>query len=364
MNKHNQAMILAAGVGSRLDPLTSQLPKPLCPIFGKPVMEHIIALCKKHGFINLSANTHVMAKKMSEHFKDIDKKLGVNLNLVYEDELTGVAGGIRSCKKYLTDDVILIIMGDALTDIDLSSLYEAHINSNCAVTAAIKEVNDTSQYGVAVVDKNNRIISFQEKPKAQDAKSNLANTGIYFFNQSVLSEIPPIEEVLKFDVATDLFQKLMSKNIPLQGIKINAYWADIGTIKQYRESVKDILHMKVKIEIDAEKTSYGYKAKGAVIDPSVKIEGRAYIGDNVKIGSNVTLMGNIYIEKNCAIESNSYINDSIIWPNSYISKNVKIINSIIGNNCTVHEDTEIISNSVWAPETVIKNDTKPSIIFS
>ena len=362
--KYNQAMILAAGVGSRLDPLTSQLPKPLCPIFGKPVMEHIIALCKKHGFINLAANTHVMADKMKEHFKDINKKLGVNLNLVYEPELTGVAGGIRSCRKYLTDDAILVIMGDALTDIDLSSLYEAHINSNCAVTAAIKEVSDTTQYGVAVVDKNNRIISFQEKPKPHEAKSNLANTGIYFFNQSVLNEIPPIEEVLKFDVATDLFQKLMLKNIPMQGIKINAYWADIGTIKQYMESMRDVLQGKVKIEIDAENTLFGYKGKGATIDPSSKINGRAYLGEGVKIGPNVTLTGDVYIEKNCIIESNSYINNSIIWPNSHISKNVKIINSIIGNNCSVNEGIEIISNSVWAPDTVITNMTKPSVVFS
>lgn len=363
MKRHNQGMILAAGVGSRLDPLTSQLPKPLCPVLGKPVMEHIITLCKKHGFTDLSANTHVMSEKIKDHFKNIDKT-GVKLNLIYEPQLTGVAGGIRSCKKYLTDDVILVIMGDALTDIDLSSLYKAHINSDCAVTAAIKEVDDTSQYGVAVTDKNNRIIFFQEKPKAQDAKSNLANTGIYFFNQSVLDEIPPIEEVLKFDVATDLFQRLMSKNIPLQGVKVNSYWADIGTIKQYMESIKDILHGKVKIEIDAEKTSFGYIEKNVSLDPSIKIEGRIYIGENVKIGENVTFTGDVYIERGCIIESNSFINNSIIWPNSHINKNVKIINSIIGNNCQVNEGIEIISNSVWAPDTVIKRDTKPSVVFS
>ncbi len=364
MNNHNQAMILAAGVGSRLNPLTSQLPKPLCPILGKPVMEHIVFLCREHGFINLAANTHVMAEKIAEHFKDINKRLGVNLNLVYEPQLTGVAGGIRSCKKYLTDDVILVIMSDALTDINLTELYEAHINSGCAVTAAIKEVEDTTQYGVAVTDKNNRIISFQEKPKPEDAKSNLANTGIYFFNQSVINEIPSESEMLKFDVATDLFQKLMSKNIPIQAIKTKRYWADIGTIKQYMESIKDILEGKVKIEIDAEKTSYGYRSKGTVIDSSSKVDGRTYIGEGVKIGSNVILTGDVYIERNCTIESNAYINNSIIWANSHISKNVKIINSIIGNNCKVNEGIEIISNSVWAPSTIIRNDSKPSVIFA
>ena len=364
MKKHNQAMILAAGVGSRLDPLTSQLPKPLCPILGKPVMEHIILLCKEHGFTNLAANTHVMADKIKYYFKDSDRKLGVSLNLVYEPQLTGVAGGIRSCKKFLTDDAILVIMSDALTDIDLTGLYEAHINSGCAVTAAIKEVEDTTQYGVAVTDENNRIISFQEKPKPEEAKSNLANTGIYFFNQSVINEIPPEDERLKFDVATDLFQKLMAKNIPMQGIKIKKYWADIGTLKQYLQSIKDTLEGKVSIKIDAERTQFGYKGKGVVIDPSSKIEGSVYLGNNVKIGPNVRISGAVYIEDNCVIDSNSYVSNSMIWMNSHINRNVKIINSIIGNNCKVNEGIEMISNSVWAPETVITNGAKPSVVFS
>lgn len=357
-------MILAAGVGSRLDPLTSQLPKPLCPILGKSVMEHIVLLCKKHGFINLAANTHVMADKISEHFKDADKKLNVQLNLVYEKELTGVGGGIRSCKKFLTDEVILVIMGDALTDCDLSYLYEAHIKSKCEVTIGMKEIPDTSQFGVIVTDKNNRVISFQEKPKPEEAKSHFANTGIYFFNQSVLREMPSETESPKFDIATDLFQKLMSKNIPMQAININAYWADIGTLKQYHQSIKDTLEGKVKINMEAEKTSYGYKEKRVLIDPSSKIEGKVYLGENVKIGSNVVITGTVYIEKNCVIEANSYINNSTIWSNSHIGKNVKVINSILGNNCRVNEGIEMISNSVWAPETLITGATKPATIFS
>ena len=361
--KHNQAMILAAGVGSRLDPLTSSTPKPLCPILGKPVMEHIITLCKKHGFTSLAANTHVMADRMEKHFSDTKQRLGVDLNLVYEKQLTGVAGGIRSCKKYLTDDVVLIIMSDALTDVDLTRLYEAHIKSDCVVTAAIKEIDDTTQFGVVVTDKNNKVISFQEKPKPEEAKSNLANTGIYLFNKSVLDEIPPESEAPKYDVATDLFQKLMSKGMPLQAIKTNDYWADIGTLKQYLQSIEDVLDGKVKIEISAEKTKYGYKEKTASVDSSCKIEGKVFIGENVKIEPNVTLKGPVYIEKNCIIQEGSYINRSMIWPNSQIGKNVKIINSILGDNCKVHDNTEMISNSVWAANTQIKGDSRPSVIL-
>ena len=355
-------MILAAGVGSRLDPLTSQIPKPLCPVLGKPVMDHIVTLCRKHGFTNLASNTHVMANKVSEYFKDINKT-GVTLNLVYEKELTGVAGGIRSCRKYLTDDVILVIMSDALTDVDLSRLYETHINSKCEVTIGIKEVSDTSQYGVVVTDKNNIVTSFQEKPKPEFAKSNLANTGIYFFNKRILDEIPSFDEAPKYDIATDLFKKLTSKNIPLQAININSYWADIGTLKQYLQSIKDALEEKVNIQIEAQRTPYGYRETGVLIDPSSKIDGRVYLGKNVKIGPNVVISGAVYIENNCVIEANSYINNSIIWSNSHIGTNVKIINSILGNNCRVNNETEMISNSVWAPDTLIKRDSKPSVLL-
>ena len=356
-------MILAAGVGSRLDPLTSQLPKPLCPILGKPVMEHIIMLCKSHGFINLSANTHVMAPKIKDYFKD-SKNFGVSLNLVYEKDLTGIAGGIRSCRKYLTGDVILVIMGDALTDVDLSYLYERHIKSNCPVTIGIKEVKDTSQFGVVVADENNLVTSFQEKPKPKEAKSNLANTGIYFFNQSILDEIPTPEEAPRFDVATDLFQKLMKKNIKMQAININAYWADIGTLKQYHEGIQDVLEEKVKINIDAPKAPFGYMEKGVSIDKTAKIKGRIYLGQNVKIGQDVVIKGDVYIEKNCVIEANSYIDNSIIWAGSYIGKNVKIINTILGNDCKVKENTEIISSSVWAPGVSIDVNSKPAFVLA
>lgn len=344
-------MILAAGVGSRLDPLTVQIPKPLAPVLGKPVMEHIIELCKKHEFTNLVANTHVLANKIAEYFKDDSKRHGTTLNLVYEEKLSGVAGGIRSCKRYLTQDVVLIIMGDALTDADLTALYEAHVKSNCLVTMGTRKVDDPSLFGVVVTDKNNRVVSFQEKPRPEEAKSNKANTGIYFFNQAVLSEIPDVTSAPEYDVAKDLFPKLMSKNIPMQAIDINAYWADIGTLKQYQQSIKDIFDGKVKINIDAQ------KARGC------KIEGKIYLGENVKVGPNVTLKGYVYIEDNCTIEENSYIGNSIIWSNSVVGKNVKLINSILGNNCTVKEETEIISNSVWAPESVIKSGSKPPVLL-
>ena len=355
-------MILLAGVGSRLDPLTRDTPKPLAPVLGKPVVQHIVSLCKEHGYINFAANTHVLAHKIHEHFKNAQEKFGISLNMVHEENLTGIAGGIRSCRKFLTQDVILIIMGDALTDLDLSYLYDRHIKSNCAVTVGIMEVEDTSQYGVVVTDKNDRIISFQEKPKPHEAKSNLANTAIYFFNQNILKEIPTEHEAPMYDVATDLFSKLMKKNIPMQGININAYWADIGTRKQYKQSIKDTLEGKVKIKINASKTSFGFKEEGVYIDPQAKIEGKVYLGRNVKIQKGAVITGPVYIEKDCTIEENSIVEDSIIWSWSRIAKDSKLINSMLGNNC--HLKDGIVTNSVWGPGSIITKSLKPEFVLS
>lgn len=363
MKNNKQAMILAAGVGSRMDPLTQGLPKPLAPILGKPVMEHIITLCKSHGFTDFAANIHVKADEMKEHFKDAKNKFGINLNLVHETDLTGVAGGIRSCKAFLTDDVILILMGDAISDANLTKLLDAHKKSDCAVTIGIMEIPDTTQFGVIVTDENSKVVSFQEKPSPEEAKSNLANTGIYLFDKSIIESMPSDKDKPFYDVAKDLFPKIMSENIQMQAIPIDGYWADIGTLKQYQQSLEDAIDGKVKIEITATKTSYGYKEESANIDSSAKINGKAYIGKNTKIGKNVTLNGTVVIEEGCVIEDGAFINNSVIWSGSKILKNAKVVNSIIANNCIVNEGTELIANSAWAPASKIDSNSKPAKMF-
>lgn len=359
----NQAIILAAGVGSRLAPLTNSIPKPLAPILGIPVMEHIVNLCKKHGFTELCANTHIKADEMEKYFCEPEKNFGVSLNLVYEKDLTGVGGGIRSCKKYLTDQTVLIIMGDAITDADLSYLYKKHIENKCAITIGIMEIEDTSQFGVILTDENDKVISFQEKPSAQEAKSNLANTGIYLFDQAILKNMPSPSECPFYDVAKDLFPSVMSANIPIQAIKINGYWADIGTIKQYKTTLSDVIEGKVKIDTKAKKMPYGYLESSATVDKSVNILGKAYIGKNVQIKKGVVLKGAVFIEENAVIEENVVLENTVVWRNTKILKDSKISNSILANDCIVNEGSIISSNSVFAPYSTICSETEPAKTF-
>ena len=175
-----KALVLAAGVGTRLDPLTKSVPKPLVPVANRPVMEHVLRLLKRHGVNEVAANLHYMADKMPEYFNGV-KDLGQKLHFVHEKELSGDAGGMRACKKFLKDSTFVVLMGDIITDIDITYIVQKHKRSGAIASIALKTVEDVQHFGVAKLDRDGRIIQFQEKPKLEEAISNLASTGIYVF---------------------------------------------------------------------------------------------------------------------------------------------------------------------------------------
>jgi NDP-sugar pyrophosphorylase family protein len=331
MNKNLRAMVLAAGIGSRLAPLSDNLPKPLIRIGGKVIMEHILLLLKKHGISNVISNTYHLAEQIHDHFKNIKETDSINLEFVHEEKLSGVAGGIRECQDFLKQGTACIIMGDALTDIDLSALYAEHKKAveenNCLATIAMMQVEDTSQFGVVVTksmldtqDKSNsrnQIIQFQEKPAAADALSNWANTGVYFFEPEIYDYIPSKEEAAKYDVAGDLFPKLLEEKKYIQAIpvKANTYWADLGTKDQYLQSVQDIFENKIKLD------SINIDTEALSIPSSSIIKGYCDIANNVEIGENVQI-------ENC-----------VIYPNTKIANGVSLKNCIIGENMQITENT-------------------------
>ncbi len=335
-----RAMVLAAGVGSRLQPLSDTVPKPLIKIGGRTIMDHILLLLKSHGITNVISNTHHLAKQIHEQFKDIQEREGINIQFIYEENLSGVAGGIRLCQDFLKQSTACIIMGDALTDIDLTDLYlkhkEAVVKYDCLATVAQMQVKDTSEFGVIVTEalvdnkgnRPNRIVKFQEKPKASEALSNWANTGIYFFEPRIYEFIPSREEAPKYDIARDLFPKLLAAGEYIQAIAIDpqTYWADLGTPAQYIKSVQDITEGRVNLDflesIDP----------SAVIDPTASIEGFNEIGAGTQIGKNVI------------------IKDCIIWDNVVIGENTRVEDCIIGSGTQIPAN-QSINNQVLIAET-------------
>ncbi len=229
-----KAMIMAAGFGTRLLPLTADTPKPMLPIGGKPLMEHIINLLREHGFTEIIANLHHLPDKIRDYFGD-GSRFGVKLFYSPETELLGTAGGVRRCSWFL-DETFLVISGDALTNIDLTAFYEYHIRKGALATIALKKVQEVSQYGVVITDNEGLINQFQEKPKPEEALSDLANTGIYIFEPEIFKLIPERE---MFDFGKQLFPLLVNQQQKFYGWKTKSYWCDIGSIDTYYQSQKD-----------------------------------------------------------------------------------------------------------------------------
>ncbi len=327
-------MILAAGVGSRLAPITDTLPKPLIPVLGEPVLSRIIDLLQKNGFTKLVANTHYLGNKIYEKYRD-------SIKIIQEDQLSGVAGGIRVCADFLKADkqTFAIIMGDALTDINLSEMLAAHKLSGRKATIAVKQVEDTSGFGVVCFDDTNKVISFQEKPKNEEALSNWANTGVYLFENEILDFIPNADIAPVYDVAHDLFPALLSAGIELNVYETNAYWADLGTHKQYRETLFDCLEQTIQVDIQGQKYSWGYLGDGSELKPGCFIKGQAYIGSNCSIGRAI-LKGKVIIEDNCTIEDNVVLEDCFIMSGSIIRSGCRIREMNIGLNSDICASAE------------------------
>lgn len=328
-----RAMVLAAGIGSRLEPLSNYIPKPLIRIGGRPVMEHILLLLKRHGFNQVISNTYHLADSIENYFKEHPIN-GLSIEFLREPKLSGVAGGIRRCARFLKQSTACIIMGDALTDIDLGALYKEHLKAvaqGCIVTVAKMQVEDTSQFGVIVTDNENRIISFQEKPKAGEALSNWANTGIYFFEPEVYEHLPSEIEAPIYDVAKNLFPDLLAKGKYMQAIAVSkdAYWADIGTADQYLQSLRDISEGLVKLDLK----------------PS--------ISSSAQIANDAQLIGANEIAENVEIASKAIIENSIIWRGAQIGAGAKLSHCIVGPD-TVIAAGENHSGKILASEVVTR----------
>ena len=324
-----KAMIMAAGVGSRLEPLSSVVPKPIVPLTNIPTMDILIAHLANNGINDLIANTHYKAEYIKNYYKEHNHN--VNIQFIQEDDLSGTAGGVKKCQFFFDENQDFIVLsGDGLTDIDIQHAYASHKKSGSIVTIVAKEVEhkEVHKYGIIVTDENGFVASFQEKPSLDEAKSNLANTGIYIFNYSIFNYIPANTF---YDFAKNVFPAILNDGIKINTYIHKGYWSDIGSISQYKQSNSDIIDGKVTC------------AKVNVIKSN---NGKYVCGDNFVLGKNTLIEGNNVFGNNCKIGNNAKIINSIIWDNVIVDDNITVENSIVLPYITVSKsvNNEILSN--------------------
>ena len=311
-----KAMVLGAGLGSRLDPLTRSVPKPMVPVVGKPVLGHILDHLRQIGIRDVIVNAQYLHSVLAEKIGD-GSAYGVNVTLAIENELCGDAGGLKRVQSFFDDgsnEPFLVIGGDDLTDIDLEALVQFHRDRDAVATMPVKRVADTSQFGIAVVGEDGLVQRFQEKPKPEDAFSNLANTGMYVFSPEVFKHIP---EGQFYGVGNNVLPDLLTKGLRVAAMETTRYWMDVGNVAVYRQAQRDVIDGLVHSELPAGASRVGdcIVCAGAVVDGTIE--------DHTVVGHHAI------------IEAGATVRNSILWDGAIVKSGTTLENCIVGEGVSV-----------------------------
>jgi mannose-1-phosphate guanylyltransferase/mannose-1-phosphate guanylyltransferase/phosphomannomutase len=330
-----RAMVLAAGLGTRLRPITHGKPKPMVPVLNRPVMEHILRLLAANGFKQAIANLHWFPEAIENHFGD-GSALGVELTYSHEEALLGTAGGVRNAASFLGDS-FLIISGDALTDIDLAAMRAFHESHDGVATLATKRVADPSQFGVAITDEEGRIQGFQEKPPTSEALSDLANCGIYMFRSEIFDYFPAPGSSKAAgegdpdgfaDWAMDVFPALLAADVPFYSHEIDAYWNDIGNLSELTQGNFDALSGAVAIDPGAPKVAEGVHSSTPL--DGVEVEGPVLVGADVEFGEGASLRGPVVIADGCSVGAGAVVRETLLLEGAQVPAGSMLIGAIAG----------------------------------
>jgi mannose-1-phosphate guanylyltransferase len=330
-----RAMVLAAGLGTRLRPITYAMPKPMVPVANRPVMEHIVRLLARHGFGEAIANLHWFPETIEGHFGD-GSAFGIELSYSREEKLLGTSGGVRKAAGFLGES-FLVISGDALTDIDLTAMREFHDSHDGIATLATKRVADTTQFGVAITGADGRIQGFQEKPEPAEALSDLANCGIYMFRAGVFDFFPEPGTSRAAgegdppgfaDWAMDVFPALLENDVPFYSYEIGAYWNDIGNLEELRQGNLDALLGEVDVEPGAPEVAGGVRSASPLA--GAEVEAPALIGSGVELGEGVRIQGPAIVGDGCRIGAGAWVRDSILLAGAELAPGAMLVGAIAG----------------------------------
>lgn len=349
-----KAMILAAGKGTRVRPITYTIPKPMIPILEKPVMEFLLELLRQHGFTEVMVNVSHLAEEIERYFRD-GQRFGVQIAYSFEGrivdgnligEALGSAGGMRRIQDFCPffDETFVVLCGDALIDLDLTAAIKWHREKGAIATIVTKTVpqDEVSSYGVVVTDSEGRIQTFQEKPSIEEARSNTINTGIYIFEPEILDLIPSGKV---YDIGGDLFPKLVEMGAPFYAIPMDFEWVDIGKVPDYWQAVRDVLSGQVRnVSIPGQEVRPGiHTGLNVAVDwDKVNIQGPVYIGGMTCIEDGATIIGPSMIGPNCHICSGALVENSVIFEYSRLGPDVRLVDKLVfGRYCVDKTGTAI-----------------------
>jgi mannose-1-phosphate guanylyltransferase/phosphomannomutase len=349
-----KAVVMAGGEGTRLRPLTSNQPKPMVPIVGKPCMEHILELLRRHGFTDVVVTVAFLPQAIRGYFGDGDT-LGMSIEYSVEESPLGTAGSVRLASGVL-DETFLVISGDALCDIDIGALVATHREKGASVTIGLKSVDNPLEFGIVVTDEDGRIERFLEKPSWGQVFSDTINTGIYVLEPEVLKHVPGDRP---YDFSKELFPLLLEMGRPMYGHVCDGYWQDIGNLDQYRQANFDALEERVRLEMPGIRLRGNiWVGEGADVDLDA-VEGPAYVGANSRIAAGATVGPFSVLGPSVTLRERAQAVRSVIDGSTHIGRSSLIEGAILGRSCDirahvrVHEGVAIGDNVTLGAESVV-----------
>jgi mannose-1-phosphate guanylyltransferase len=349
-----KALILAAGRGTRVQPLTHALPKPMIPIVHKPVMELLVDQLRAHGFAEIAVNTSYLAPQIEGYFRD-GQRFGVQMAYsfeglerdgVLEDRPVGSAGAMQKIQRHsgFFDDAFVVVCGDAVVDLDLGALLRFHRAHRAIATIALKSVPAAQihHYGVAVLGEGGRVLEFQEKPAPGTARSDLANTGIYVFDPAVFAHIPSDRP---YDIGSELLPALARAGAGVYGVELPFQWLDIGRLEDYYRVVMQAMEGAIP----------SLSLPGRLVRPGVRVGpnvranfnriatcGQVWIGASAEIGDGCQLIGPVVVGAGAVVEPGVRLDASIVLEHTRVGEGAEVVRKVVGSRFCFADDGTVL----------------------
>ena len=348
-----RSVVMAGGEGSRLRPMTANLPKPLLPVVNRPIMEHVLRLLRRHGFDETVVTVQFLASLVRNFFGDGDE-LEMALRYATEERPLGTAGSVKNAEDALRGEPFVVISGDALTDIDLTDMVRFHRAHGALATVALKSVPNPLEFGIVITDADGRIDRFLEKPTWGQVFSDTVNTGIYVMEPEMLDHVADGEVV---DWSSDVFPALLESGAPLYGYVTDAYWEDVGTLESYLKAHADVLNRQVDVDIDGFEMAPGvWVCEGAEVDPDAVLKGPILVGSYAKVEAGVELREYTVLGSNVVVKSGAFLHRAVLHDNVFVASHANLRGCVVGKNTDIMRGARIEEGAVVGDDCVVEEE--------
>jgi mannose-1-phosphate guanylyltransferase / phosphomannomutase len=346
-----KAVVMAGGEGSRLRPVTINRPKPLVPVCNQPIMEHILTLLKRHGITEVVTTLYYLSDEVQSYFGD-GSDFDIEMSYSIEDTPLGTAGSVKNAEDRLKEGTFLIVSGDALTDCDLTKAIKFHKEKGSLATLILARVPTPLEFGVVITAVDGKIERFLEKPGWSEVFSDTVNTGMYILEPEIFDLM---EAGVEYDWSADIFPRLLEEGKPMYGYVMSEYWADVGSLTQYREANEHMLAGAINLPLaGGTKSRDVWIGQHCSLDESAQLIPPVFIGRNCKIKKDSRIGPFTVLGDNAIIEEGAHVERSVVWDSAYIGAGSRIESAIVCSRVTIKKDCLLQEDAVVGDRCLIE----------